>query len=32
MVNEIISASIISPMLILVGLVLGFTLLKIQGE
>nr|WCH55550.1 cytochrome b6-f complex subunit 7 [Hypnea pseudomusciformis] len=30
--NEIIEASIISSALILVGLVLGFALLKIQGE
>nr|YP_010903893.1 cytochrome b6-f complex subunit 7 [Hypnea musciformis]WCH56944.1 cytochrome b6-f complex subunit 7 [Hypnea musciformis] len=30
--NEIIEASIISSTLILVGLVLGFALLKIQGE
>nr|YP_010903097.1 cytochrome b6-f complex subunit 7 [Hypnea pseudomusciformis]WCH55151.1 cytochrome b6-f complex subunit 7 [Hypnea pseudomusciformis]WCH56744.1 cytochrome b6-f complex subunit 7 [Hypnea pseudomusciformis] len=30
--NEIIEASIISSVLILVGLVLGFALLKIQGE
>lgn len=30
--NEIIEASIISSTLILFGLVLGFVLLKIQGE
>ena len=30
--NEIIEASIISSTLILFGLVLGFALLKIQGE
>nr|WCH57144.1 cytochrome b6-f complex subunit 7 [Hypnea musciformis] len=30
--NEIIETSIISSTLILVGLVLGFALLKIQGE
>nr|WCH54753.1 cytochrome b6-f complex subunit 7 [Hypnea edeniana] len=30
--NEIIEASIISSTLILFGLILGFALLKIQGE
>nr|QCI07282.1 cytochrome b6-f complex subunit 7 [Hypnea pannosa] len=30
--NEIMEASIISSTLILLGLVLGFALLKIQGE
>nr|YP_010902699.1 cytochrome b6-f complex subunit 7 [Hypnea nidulans]WCH54554.1 cytochrome b6-f complex subunit 7 [Hypnea nidulans] len=30
--NEIIEASIVSSTLILFGLVLGFALLKIQGE
>nr|WCH56145.1 cytochrome b6-f complex subunit 7 [Calliblepharis sp.] len=30
--NEIIEASIISSTLILLGLVLGFALLKIQGD
>lgn len=32
MTNEILQASIISPILILVGLVIGFLLLKIQGD
>nr|YP_010726378.1 cytochrome b6-f complex subunit 7 [Hypnea brasiliensis]WDY84853.1 cytochrome b6-f complex subunit 7 [Hypnea brasiliensis] len=32
MSNEIIEASVISATLILFGLVLGFALLKIQGE
>lgn len=30
--SEIITAAVISPLMILVGLVLGFVLLKIQGE
>nr|YP_010952240.1 cytochrome b6/f complex subunit VII [Gloiopeltis furcata]WMP13909.1 cytochrome b6/f complex subunit VII [Gloiopeltis furcata] len=30
--NEIVEASIISQTLILFGLVLGFVLLKVQGE
>nr|QCI04901.1 cytochrome b6-f complex subunit 7 [Bornetia secundiflora] len=32
MLSEIIITAVISPMLILVGLALGFVLLKIQGE
>nr|YP_009295656.1 cytochrome b6-f complex subunit VII [Mastocarpus papillatus]AOL58140.1 cytochrome b6-f complex subunit VII [Mastocarpus papillatus] len=32
MVNEILQTSVISSTLILVGLILGFLLLKIQGE
>ncbi|CCP38150.1 cytochrome b6-f complex subunit VII (plastid) [Chondrus crispus] len=32
MVHEIIQTSIISSTLILLGLILGFVLLKIQGE
>nr|QCI07039.1 cytochrome b6-f complex subunit 7 [Haraldiophyllum bonnemaisonii] len=32
MVNEILTAALISPMLILIGLALGFVFLKIQGE
>nr|YP_009393947.1 cytochrome b6-f complex subunit 7 [Polysiphonia sertularioides]ARW62509.1 cytochrome b6-f complex subunit 7 [Polysiphonia sertularioides] len=32
MASEILTASIISPLMILVGLILGFVLLKIQGE
>nr|YP_010618716.1 cytochrome b6-f complex subunit 7 [Rhodomelopsis africana]WAX02729.1 cytochrome b6-f complex subunit 7 [Rhodomelopsis africana] len=32
MVSEITTAAIISPLMIIVGLVLGFVLLKIQGE
>ena len=30
--NEIVEASVISSTLILVGLILGFLLLRIQGE
>nr|QVY58069.1 cytochrome b6-f complex subunit VII [Betaphycus gelatinus] len=30
--NEIIEASVISSILILLGLILGFVLLRIQGE
>nr|YP_009393332.1 cytochrome b6-f complex subunit 7 [Symphyocladiella dendroidea]YP_010619297.1 cytochrome b6-f complex subunit 7 [Amplisiphonia pacifica]ARW61894.1 cytochrome b6-f complex subunit 7 [Symphyocladiella dendroidea]WAX03310.1 cytochrome b6-f complex subunit 7 [Amplisiphonia pacifica] len=32
MVSEITTAAVISPLMILIGLVLGFILLKIQGE
>ena len=32
MSSEIITAAVISPLMILIGLVLGFVLLKIQGE
>nr|ARW60627.1 cytochrome b6-f complex subunit 7 [Polysiphonia sp.] len=32
MVSEIISAAFISPLMIIIGLILGFVLLKIQGE
>nr|YP_010619104.1 cytochrome b6-f complex subunit 7 [Pterosiphonia complanata]WAX03117.1 cytochrome b6-f complex subunit 7 [Pterosiphonia complanata] len=32
MVSEIIMGAFISPLMILIGLVLGFILLKIQGE
>nr|YP_009396427.1 cytochrome b6-f complex subunit 7 [Polysiphonia scopulorum]ARW65613.1 cytochrome b6-f complex subunit 7 [Polysiphonia scopulorum] len=32
MLSEIITAAIISPIMILIGLALGFVLLKIQGE
>ena len=32
MLSEIITAAVISPLMILIGLVLGFVLLKIQGE
>nr|YP_010619685.1 cytochrome b6-f complex subunit 7 [Tayloriella tenebrosa]WAX03698.1 cytochrome b6-f complex subunit 7 [Tayloriella tenebrosa] len=32
MVSEITTAALISPLMILIGLILGFTLLKIQGE
>lgn len=32
MLSEIITAAVISPLMILVGLILGFVLLKIQGE
>nr|YP_009391877.1 cytochrome b6-f complex subunit 7 [Acrosorium ciliolatum]ARW60021.1 cytochrome b6-f complex subunit 7 [Acrosorium ciliolatum] len=32
MINEILITALISPILILFGLVLGFVLLKIQGE
>jgi len=32
MSSEIITAALISPLMILVGLILGFVLLKIQGE
>ena len=32
MLSEIITAALISPLMILIGLVLGFVLLKIQGE
>jgi len=32
MVSEIITASLISPLMIMIGLALGFALLKIQGE
>nr|YP_009394982.1 cytochrome b6-f complex subunit 7 [Polysiphonia stricta]ARW63544.1 cytochrome b6-f complex subunit 7 [Polysiphonia stricta] len=32
MVSEIITAALISPLMIMFGLVLGFVLLKIQDE
>nr|ARW69897.1 cytochrome b6-f complex subunit 7 [Polysiphonia teges] len=32
MASEIITASVISPLMIMIGLVLGFVLLKIQGD
>nr|YP_010618910.1 cytochrome b6-f complex subunit 7 [Deltalsia parasitica]WAX02923.1 cytochrome b6-f complex subunit 7 [Deltalsia parasitica] len=32
MVSEITTAALISPLMILIGLVLGFILLKIQSE
>nr|YP_009395610.1 cytochrome b6-f complex subunit 7 [Vertebrata isogona]ARW64668.1 cytochrome b6-f complex subunit 7 [Vertebrata isogona] len=32
MLSEIMTAALISPIMILTGLVLGFVLLKIQGE
>nr|YP_009396627.1 cytochrome b6-f complex subunit 7 [Vertebrata australis]ARW65813.1 cytochrome b6-f complex subunit 7 [Vertebrata australis] len=32
MLSEIITAALISPLMILIGLVLGFVFLKIQGE
>lgn len=32
MINEILTAAFISSVLILVGLVLGFVLLKVQGQ
>nr|YP_010619490.1 cytochrome b6-f complex subunit 7 [Xiphosiphonia pinnulata]WAX03503.1 cytochrome b6-f complex subunit 7 [Xiphosiphonia pinnulata] len=32
MVSEITTAAVISPLMILIGLVLGFILLKIQGD
>nr|YP_009654391.1 cytochrome b6-f complex subunit 7 [Pleurostichidium falkenbergii]QCH39678.1 cytochrome b6-f complex subunit 7 [Pleurostichidium falkenbergii] len=32
MVSEIANAALISPLMIIVGLLLGFILLKIQGE
>nr|YP_009399532.1 cytochrome b6-f complex subunit 7 [Dictyomenia sonderi]ARW69138.1 cytochrome b6-f complex subunit 7 [Dictyomenia sonderi] len=32
MFSEITTAALISPFMILIGLVLGFILLKIQGE
>jgi len=32
MINEILTAAFISSALILLGLVLGFVLLKVQGE
>jgi len=32
MINEILTVAFISSTLILVGLVLGFVLLKVQGE
>nr|YP_009397666.1 cytochrome b6-f complex subunit 7 [Dipterosiphonia australica]ARW66852.1 cytochrome b6-f complex subunit 7 [Dipterosiphonia australica] len=32
MLSEIITAAFISPLMIIIGLVLGFVLLKVQGE
>nr|YP_009122187.1 cytochrome b6-f complex subunit 7 [Vertebrata lanosa]AJH65945.1 cytochrome b6-f complex subunit 7 [Vertebrata lanosa] len=32
MLSEIITAALVSPVIILTGLVLGFVLLKVQGE
>ena len=32
MFSEIITAALVSPLMILIGLSLGFVLLKIQGE
>lgn len=32
MVSEIITASVISPLMIMIGLALGFVLLKVQGD
>nr|YP_009394571.1 cytochrome b6-f complex subunit 7 [Vertebrata thuyoides]ARW63133.1 cytochrome b6-f complex subunit 7 [Vertebrata thuyoides] len=32
MLSEIVTAALISPVMILTGLILGFVLLKIQGE
>nr|WGH12895.1 cytochrome b6-f complex subunit 7 [Echinothamnion sp.] len=32
MFSEIVTAAVISPLMILIGLVLGFILLKVQGE
>jgi len=32
MFSEILNAALISPMMIIVGLILGFVLLKIQGD
>nr|ARW64997.1 cytochrome b6-f complex subunit 7 [Polysiphonia sertularioides] len=32
MFSEIITAALVSPLMIMIGLCLGFVLLKIQGE
>nr|WGH13092.1 cytochrome b6-f complex subunit 7 [Echinothamnion sp.] len=32
MVSEIATAAFISPLMIIIGLILGFVLLKVQGE
>nr|YP_010619879.1 cytochrome b6-f complex subunit 7 [Symphyocladia marchantioides]WAX03892.1 cytochrome b6-f complex subunit 7 [Symphyocladia marchantioides] len=32
MISEIATAALISPLMIIIGLVLGFMLLKIQGD
>nr|YP_009399944.1 cytochrome b6-f complex subunit 7 [Tolypiocladia glomerulata]ARW69763.1 cytochrome b6-f complex subunit 7 [Tolypiocladia glomerulata] len=32
MASEIVTASLVSPLMILIGLILGFLLLRIQGD